>query len=62
VAAEDRVGRRPAGGRENEVAAVGLADEAVGDEPAEHLARSLGRDAEVAAHLGGPDVRSVARP
>jgi hypothetical protein len=54
VAAEDRIGSRPAGRRQHEVAAIRLADEAVGDEPPEHLARGLRGDAEVAADLARP--------
>ena len=60
VAAEDRVGRGPAGEVSTRSRPSVWLDEPVGDEPAEHLARGLGRDAEMAADLGGPDMGAVA--
>ena len=60
MAAEDPVGGGPAGGRQVELAAFGLGDEPVGDEPAEHLAGRLGGDAEVAGDLRRGDPRAVA--
>ncbi len=53
VPAEDAVGGGPAGGRQVEVATLGVGDQPVRHEPAEHLAGGLGRDAEVAGDLGG---------
>ena len=49
----------PAGRRQVEVAALGVGDEAVRDEPAEHLAGGLGGDAEVAGDLGGRDAAGI---
>src|SRR5205085_10324003 len=60
VAAKDRVRCCTAGVGEDQVAPVGLPNEAVGAETPEHLARCLGRDAEVTGDLGGFHVRPVA--
>ena len=62
MAAEDPVGGGAPGGREVELAALGVGDEAVGDEPAEHLARGLGRDPQVARDLRGGHATGVGRP
>ena len=43
------------GGRQVQVAALGVGDEPVRHEPAEHLARGLGRDPDVARDLGRRD-------
>ena len=51
VAPEDAVGGGATSGAQPEVAALGVVDQSVGDESAEHLARCLGRDAEVAGDL-----------
>jgi len=48
VTAEDAVGGGPTGRREMEVAPLGMGDETIGYQPAEHLAGGLGRDPEVA--------------
>ena len=59
VAAEDRVSGGSAGPGQDQLATVRLVDEAVRAEPAEHLARGLGRDAHPARHLGRLDVGAV---
>ena len=55
VPAEDAVGRRPPGGRQVEIATLGVGDQAIRHEPPEHLAGGLGRDPHVASDLGGGD-------
>ena len=47
-AEEDAVRSGAPGGRELQVAPLRVGDEPIGDQPAEHLARCLGRDPEVA--------------
>ena len=59
VTPEDPVGGRSAGRGQAQVAALGVLDEAVGDQPPEHLARGLGRDPKVAGDLGGRDLTGL---
>jgi hypothetical protein len=42
-----------------EVATLGVGDQAIGQEPTEHLAGRLGRHAQVAGDLGGGDPPGV---
>ena len=59
MAPEDPVGGGPAGRGQVQVAALGVGDQAVGDEPPEHLAGRLGGDPEVAGDLGRRDPAGV---
>ena len=45
--------------RQAQIAALGVLDEAVGDQPPEHLARGLGRDPKVTGDLGGRDMAGL---
>ena len=62
VTAEDAVRGRPTGRRQVQVAALGVGDETVGDEPPEHLAGGLRGHPEVARDLGGRDAAGVVGP
>ena len=60
VAAEDGVGRGLPGGRQRQLAPLALGHQAVGAEAADHLARGLRGDADLAGDVGGGHPAAVA--